>query len=128
MLFVFKAGPRVSLRLSVTFVTVICIPFFSSLKAHKPMAIAPIRRDRHEFAGLGTFIRAEREMTMARAGAHHVISAISLVVSGRQGFDEARPSNAGLQTKEIPGTRVVSSHEKPVAHLPKFGYCSCPSP
>jgi hypothetical protein len=63
-----------------------------------------------------------------RAGAHHVINAISLVVSGRQGFDEARPSNAGLQTKEIPGTRVVSSHEKPVAHLPKFGYCSCPSP
>ena len=23
---------------------------------------------------------------------------------------------------------VVSSHEKPVAHLPIFGYCSCPSP
>ena len=42
--------------------------------------------------------------------------------------DDAMPPSAGVETKEIPGTRVVSSHEKPVAHLPKFGYCSCPSP
>jgi len=31
-------------------------------------------------------------------------------------------------TKEILRKWVVSSHEKPVAQLPIFGYCSCPSP